>query len=123
MSWLENLSNTHQCADCGNSVTVRGTKNPEKCACGGEMFFAGCASSLHAVQSDCMGAIKSMADGKMYDSKSSYTQAVKDAGYTIMGNDAPKEVKRSRPRGDFNCREELKQAVQQILPQRRRKRR
>lgn len=33
------------------------------------------------------GEIKSMADGKTYDSKSKYYQSVKDAGLVVVGND------------------------------------
>jgi hypothetical protein len=41
------------------------------------------------VQSDYIesGSIKSMADGKIYDSKSKYYQSVKDAGCVIVGNE------------------------------------
>lgn len=40
------------------------------------------------------GAIKSMADGKMYDSKSKYYKSVKEAGMVVLGNDAPRESKK-----------------------------
>lgn len=54
------------------------------------------------------------ADGKKYDSKSSYYRAVKEAGCFVMGNDAPTEGKKELT-GDFDCSKELKEALQQHL--------
>jgi len=39
------------------------------------------------VISDCMAPVRSMADGKMYDSKSTYSRAVRAAGCEIVGNE------------------------------------
>lgn len=54
------------------------------------------------------------ADGKIYDSKSSYYKAVKAAGCEIVGNDAPTEP-RKEIRGNFDVSKELKAALQQHL--------
>lgn len=51
------------------------------------------AQPLHAgapapmIRTDGMDPIRSMADGRMYDSKSSYYGSVKAAGCEIVGND------------------------------------
>lgn len=52
------------------------------------------------------------ATGKKYDSKSEYYRDTKAAGCEIMGNDAPTESKREM-RGNFDCRRELAQAIDQ----------
>lgn len=43
-----------------------------------------------------VGGVFNPADGKKYDSKSAYYQAVKDKGLEIMGNDAP--TTRAKPK-------------------------
>lgn len=43
----------------------------------------------HGVISDGMDAIQSMADGKMYDSKSNYYRDLKARGYEVVGNERP----------------------------------
>ena len=40
-----------------------------------------------SIRPDGMDALRSMADGKMYDSKSAYYGSVKRAGCEIVGND------------------------------------
>lgn len=58
------------------------------------------------------------ADGKYYDSKSQFERAVRARGCRIVGNDLNKsEWKTPLERGvkgDFNARNELKQALQQV---------
>lgn len=51
-------------------------------------------------------------DGKPYDSKSSYYRTVKDAGCQIVGND-PIPAKKREIVGDFDCRKEVAQAIEQ----------
>jgi len=53
-------------------------------------------SSLPApmIISDHLDGVKNPVDGKMYDSKSSYYRAVKDAGCVIVGNEAEKMMDR-----------------------------
>ena len=60
------------------------------------------------------GALRSQADGKMYDSKSAYRKSLKAHGMVEMGNDAPTKG-RDEIRGDFDCSKELKQALEQHL--------
>jgi len=71
------------------------------------------------VQSDYMpgGAgrsLKSMADGKQYDSKSAYRKSLKANGYVEVGDQAPTEASKEI-RGDHDCRKELKEALQRHL--------
>ncbi len=58
-------------------------------------------------------ALRNMADGKMYDSKSAYNKALKASGHYVVGND--KQEQKKEVRGDFNVREALKGAIQQHL--------
>lgn len=44
------------------------------------------APKLHII-GDAMPAIKSMADGKMYDSKSRYYASIRAQGYEVVGNE------------------------------------
>lgn len=50
----------------------------------------------HYVIPDSMDAIKSMADGKMYESKSDYYASVKARGFEIVGNEKP-TLRRAEP--------------------------
>lgn len=61
--------------------------------------------------SDSMAPIRSMADGKMHDSKSSYLKGVHNAGCRVVGNDrldapAPKALPRAG--------HDIKRAIQQL---------
>lgn len=49
-----------------------------------------------SIISDHLDGVKNPVDGKRYDSKSSYYQAVKDAGCEIVGNKAEKMVAEAR---------------------------
>lgn len=71
------------------------------------------------VQSDCMGegvqGIKSMADGKLYDSKSAYRKSLKEKGLVELGNDAP--VVGKGPEASISERElkqDIKTAIEQL---------
>jgi hypothetical protein len=59
--------------------------------------------------SDHLDGVKNAVDGKTYDSKSEYYQAVKAAGCEIVGNEAQNMVGRPLPveRGPFEVREAL----------------
>lgn len=48
--------------------------------------------------SDNMSPIRSMADGKMYDSKSAYERGVRATGCRVVGNDRLDSSKTERPR-------------------------
>lgn len=73
------------------------------------------------VISDDLGlkGVLNHADGKIYDSKSEYSKAVRQKGCRIVGNDY-NNVTMKTPlergiRGDFNVRPQLKEAVQRVL--------
>ena len=53
------------------------------------------------------GEIKSMADGKIYDSKSKYYQSVKDAGLVVVGTDKIKQKREA----DTVTERDVKQAI------------
>ncbi len=61
--------------------------------------------------------LKSMADGKMYDSRSQYYESLKRNDSRIIEAGELEAHKKSmrEVRGDFNCRKELKQAIEQHL--------
>lgn len=65
------------------------------------------------LQTDNMDPLLNHADGKTYDSKSSFRSATRNAGYREVGNDSI-EIKREI-RGDFDIRNDLRQAIQQHL--------
>lgn len=79
--------------------------------------------SAPAVRSDSLGegvqGIINHADGKLYDSKSSFEKAVKAKGCHVVGNDWNKaEYKTPAERGikgNFDSRRELKEAVQKVV--------
>lgn len=68
---------------------------------------------------DGVKGIMNHADGKMYDSKSRYTQAVVASGARIVGNDYNKAEYKTPlergVRGDFNVRPQLKEAVEKVM--------
>lgn len=73
------------------------------------------AAPLHAaadapyVISDGMDPVRSMVDGKTYDSKSRYYGSVRAAGCEVIGNDSvPRQRKELPP-----VRDDLRRAIQQ----------
>lgn len=60
--------------------------------------------------SDTQEAFKSMADGKMYESKSEYRRSLREQGYVEMGNDLPAE-KTYQPQ---NVGRDIKDALEQV---------
>jgi hypothetical protein len=62
---------------------------------------------------DGVKGMQSMADGKMYDSKSAYYQSLKEKGCEIVGNDAPR-TQRQDIRGDFTTKQEVAEAIKQL---------
>lgn len=62
---------------------------------------------------DSMPELLNHADGKVYDSKSSFRRATQNAGYREVGNDSMNVSRETR--GDFNIRNDLKQAIQRVL--------
>lgn len=59
-------------------------------------------------------AIKSMADGKMYDSKSEYRKELKRQGLVELGNDAPTTCKEPEYK---ICEKELKRDIAEAIQQ------
>lgn len=66
------------------------------------------------VISDDLGikGVSNPVDGKLYDSKSAYYKTVRSAGCQIVGND-PIPTKKREMVGDFDCRREVAQAIEQ----------
>lgn len=62
------------------------------------------------VQSDTVDGFRSMADGKMYDSKSKYRAELKARGLVELGNDRIEQ----RPAHKTPVRETLRQTYQQL---------
>ncbi len=58
-----------------------------------------------SIISDHLDGVKNPVDGKIYDSKSSYYQAVKAAGCEIVGNEAEKMVGPSPARSNVGAGE------------------
>lgn len=58
---------------------------------------------------------KCHADGKMYDSKSKYLAALKAADSHVVEAGENKPESQAKLRGEYGCRKELKQAIQQHL--------
>lgn len=61
--------------------------------------------------------LRSVADGKMYDSKSKYYDSLKRSDSHIIeaGEQNLDPNRKYETKGDFNCRKELKQAIEQHL--------
>lgn len=72
------------------------------------------ALSAPYIISDTMDPIRSMADGRMYDSKSAYTRGVKALGCEIVGNDKlPERKPIERPKAG----RDIKNAIDQLKAQ------
>ena len=68
---------------------------------------------MPAIRSDGMGPILNHADGRLYDSKSAYYRAVKDAGCEIIGNEKLPERQVKEPDVKDIARD-VKTAIQQV---------
>ncbi len=66
-----------------------------------------------SIISDHLDGVKNPVDGKVYDSKSAYYQAVKDAGCEIVGNEAEKMVEPSAARSNVGA-DEIGAAVHKV---------
>lgn len=102
------MSRSRLCRICGEFHPLD-TAWPNGC----EGHFGAQADDAPMIRSDGMEPIRSMADGKMYDSRSGYYASVKRAGCEIVGNDrAPFE---RRP--EFNpgrVGPDIKRAIEQL---------
>ena len=65
-----------------------------------------------SVRADGMDLTRCHADGRVYDSKSAYYKAVKDAGCEIVGNEKLPERKPFEPKG---IKEDIKRAYDQVV--------
>ena len=64
------------------------------------------------VISDCMPALQSMADGRVYDSKSAHVRAAKAAGCEVIGNERQGSPARDyRPDG---VGQDIKRAIEEL---------
>lgn len=68
------------------------------------------ALSSPMIISDNMAPIRSMADGKVYDSKSSYEQGVRAKGCRVVGNDRLDRTTTQVPRAGHD----IKRAIDQL---------
>ncbi|RAK51206.1 hypothetical protein DJ017_19815 [Phenylobacterium soli] len=78
-------------------------------ACAGHFGHRGDDAGLYVI-SDSMDPIRSMADGRMYDSKSAYRRELRARGCYELGNDSVSRAASPRP----PVRETLRQTLQQL---------
>ncbi|MFZ5624437.1 MAG: hypothetical protein ACOY71_08385 [Gemmatimonadota bacterium] len=71
---------------------------------------AGASGVRFYIRTDGMDAIENPVNGLLYDSRSAYYRAVRDAGCEIVGNERPKRViKKPPPVGP-----DIKRAIEQL---------
>lgn len=70
--------------------------------------FARPSSNAPMIVTDTMGAIRSEADGRMYDSKSAYRQGLRAAGCVEVGNEPIHEAPRKEIPDVPGLRDELR---------------
>lgn len=83
---------------------------PGECAAHFGTLSAGAGERNIHVISDSMGAIQSMADGRMYDSKSRYRAELRARGCYEVGNDRIEQRAKPLP----PVREELRRTYHQL---------
>lgn len=107
-----NFRYLYRCS-CGfETVTADDIKR--ECECGDTIALIRCADRLGFIQSDHLGDVLNPADGKRYDSKAAYYQAVANAGCNIV-EDNPIERKRIDPHADLDVREDLSKAIDEVM--------
>jgi hypothetical protein len=88
------------------------TRKCIKCKSKGVMFIRSLGASMSYISDEMIGGMFCPADGKTYDSKSSYYKAVKSKGMEIVGNDP---IKPSQPKLDrINWERAVKESIQQL---------
>lgn len=65
------------------------------------------------IRTDGMDAIMNHADGRMYDSRSAYERAVKDAGCVIVGDDKYDVAPKTEP-SRHELERDIKTAIEQV---------
>lgn len=124
------MAHHFHCGNCGFAFEIKDGDDsynddpqtrdcPECKSAKGNIMYLGCSGVALQVIGDYIngagGALKSMADGKMYDSKSAYYKAVKAAGCEIMGNDAPREAKPMEYKiNERELKSDIAQSIQQL---------
>lgn len=111
------MDHTYECPDCGlfkAADNYDGEPKTRSCPMckghTGNIRYLGTNIKYYVV-SDGITPILNHADGKMYDSKSSYYKALKQSGHIIVeaGMDKPREI-----RGDFDSRKDVAKALNQL---------
>lgn len=96
------------CRDCGGMH--RTDEWPSECF--GQFERARSALPMPAIRADGMDPTMNHADGRLYDSRSGYERAVKDAGYEIIGNEA---LPAPAPKGpDKTLKRDIKTAIEKV---------
>jgi hypothetical protein len=98
-----------KCRDCGGLHQT--DEWPSECF--GQFARQRSDLPMPAIRSDGMGTILNHADGRLYDSKSAYYRAVKDAGCEIIGNEKLPERQVKEPDVKDIARD-VKTAIQQV---------
>ena len=98
-----------KCRDCGGLHQT--DQWPSECF--GQFERQRSDLPMPAIRSDGMGTILNHADGRLYDSKSAYYRAVKDAGCEIIGNEKLPERQVKEPDVKDIARD-VKTAIQQV---------
>ncbi|MBV8649691.1 hypothetical protein [Paludibacterium sp.] len=109
------------CDTCGEEQDIyrsvaRMNEDLPQC-CGELMHRKICAPAVIAdiAPYQAMGIDVATGTAPMITSRSSHREYLKRNGYVEVGNEMPDTSKRE-VKGDFNVRQELKKAVQEVLP-------
>jgi hypothetical protein len=98
-----------KCRSCGDIHSV--SEWPRECL---EQFRKKRSDlPMPAIRSDGMDPIVNHANGLLYDSRSAYERAVKDAGCVIVGNDIPDVASPSVP-DERDMERDIKTAIEQV---------
>ncbi len=117
------MSQLFQCGICRKTFEAPEDYNDDpktrtcihSCDAAGEILYLGNTKGAgFYVISDDLGikGVINPVNGKQYDSKSQYYKTVKQAGMIVVGNDAKTETRREIA-GDYDCRKDIAQAIEQ----------
>lgn len=95
------------CRDCGEMHQT----NEWPRECHGQFRRARSDLPMPAIRSDGMDALLNHADGQIYDSRSAYERAVKDAGCEIIGNDF---IEPKAPEMVGGLEQDIKDSIEQL---------
>lgn len=111
------MDHTYKCPDCGPfKADDNYDGRPKTRSCPmckghtGNIQYLGTNIKYYVI-SDGMNSILNHADGKIYDSKSSYYKALKQSGHVIVesGMDKPREI-----RGNLDPRKDIASALNRL---------